>query len=456
MRQILFTGITLLLCSNMEAQDVPKQWTLEECIRYATDNNVSLKQQERNEESKKIELEASKNSWIPNLNAYAGQNLDFGRTPSREGVIVDRNSANSSFQVQLAMPLFDGFKIPNNIAVRKLNLMAATASLDKAKEDLALNVTSYYLMVLYSKEILHIAELQVDMTKEQVIRTEALENAGAVPMSQVFDIRAQLAREEVTLTEAGNNVGLALLDLMQALELERLGAEFDIVQPEIKDAIADNITSVLPPDNIFDNAVTFKPQIKEQEYLLESQRKMLKVVQADYYPRLSFSANYSNGYYRYFGGDDIVPVPFGDQLKQNERKTIGLSINIPVFNRFEIRNNVRQVRVAIITRELAMENNKKALYKDIQQAYFMAVAAQEKYVASEKSVIASKEALTSAQERYAAGNSTVFEYNESKAKYAQSLSEQAQAKYNFIFHAKILDFYNGTPVSLYENKQYRD
>jgi len=449
MKRIIFTGIALfILCCRIGAQDILKLWTLDECIRHAIANNVNLKQREQEEESRKIELNASQNSWIPNVNAYMGQNVDFGRTPSRDGVIVDRNSANSSFQVQLSMPLFEGFKIPNNIAVRKLNLMAATESLNKAKEDLALNVTSYYLQALYNKEILTIVVLQVNLTKEQVERTEILVDAGLVPMSQLYDIKAQLARDEVNLIEAGNNVSLALLDLAQALELERLGIDFDIVQPETNDAVADNMRSLLLPDNIYDHSVTIKPQIKEQEYLLESQKKVLRVVQANYFPRINFFANYGNGYYRYFGSDDYVSLAFNEQIKQNERKTIGLSMNIPIFNRFDVRNNVRQARVAIVTRELTMENSKKELYKDIQQSYFMATAAQEKYIASEKSVAASKEAFSYGEERYAVGKSTVFEYNESKAKYAQSLSEQAQAKYNFIFRAKILDFYNGVPIKL--------
>jgi outer membrane protein len=449
MKRILWIGITFcLLCSGMAAQNIPAKWTLEECIRYAIANNISLKQRIQEEEARRIELNTSQHSWLPNLNAYFSQNLDFGRTPSREGVIVDRNSANSSFGVQLNMPVFDGFKIPNNIAVRKLNLMAATEALNKAKEDLAVGVASYFLQALYNREILNIAELQAELTNEQVNRTEALVNAGRVPMSQLFDIKAQLARDEVTLTEAANNVSLALLDLAQALELERLAADFDIVQPDMQDALVDNARSILLPDRIYDHAVAFKPQIKEQEYLLESRKKMLKVAQGDYYPRLNFQASYSNGYYRYFGGGDYVSVPFSDQLTQNERKTVGLSLNIPIFNRFEIRNNVRQARVAIINQELMMENSKKALYKEIQQAYFSATAAREKYVASEKSVAASKEAFGYAEERYATGKSTVFEYNESKTKYAQSLSEQAQAKYSFIFRAKILDFYNGIPITL--------
>ena len=449
MKRIIFTGIIVcLFCRGMDAQEVSKRWTLEECIRYAIANNIDLKQMEQAEESRKIELNTSQNSWLPNLNASVGQNLDFGRTPSRDGVIVDRNSANSSFGLQLSMPIFDGFKIPNTVAARKLNLKAATEALNKAKEDLSIGVAMYYLQILYYKELLYIAGLQVELTQGQVNKTEALVDAGSVPMSQLYDIMAQLARDEVSLTEAQNNVSLALLDLAQALELERLGADFDIAQPEMQDAIADNMRSILPPDNIYAHAVTFKPQIKEQEYLLASQKKMLRVAQADYYPNIGFYASYSNGYYRYSGGDGYDNLPFSDQLQQNERRTIGFSVSIPLFNRFTIRNNVRQARVGIINRELMMENSRKALYKEIQQAYFNATAAQEMYMASEKSVMASQEAFMYAEERYAAGRSTVFEYNESKKIYAQSLSEQAQAKFTFIFRAKILDFYNGIAITL--------
>ena len=449
MKRQLFTGIIVcLLCNSIDAQNITKLWTLEECIRYATENNIVLKQREQEEELVKVELNSSKSSWLPSLNAAMGQNMDFGRTPSRDGIIVDRTSVNSSVNMQLSMPLFNGFKIANDIAVRKMNLMAATESLNKAKEDLALNVTSYYLQALYSKELLNIVELQVSLTKEQVARTEALLDAGRVPAAQLSIVNAQLANDEVTLMEAKNNVIMALLDLAQALELERLGTDFDIVQPETKDAIADNMRSIIPPDDIYDNAVAFKPQIREQEFLLESRKKLLRIAQADYYPRLNFGANYGNGYYRYYGGDGIESVPFSDQLKQNERKTISLSLNIPIFNRFGVRNNVRQARVRIINQELMMENSKKILYREIQQAYFIAIAAQAKYLASEKSVTANKEALTYAEESYAAGKSSVFEYNESKTRYAQSLSEQAQAKYNFIFRAKILDFYNGMEIRL--------
>jgi outer membrane protein len=304
------------------------------------------------------------------------------------------------------------------------------------------------LQALYCKEVLKIAERQVNLTKEQVANTEVMVEVGKVATSQLFDIKAQLATDEVTLVEAGNRVSLAMLDLIQILELERLGDDFDIVQPEIDNAIADYMQSMMLPDLIYDGAVLFKPQIKEQEYLLARQKKLLRVARANYYPQLNLNAYYSNSYRQSFGNEDIVNVPFSDQFKQNAQKNIGVSLSIPIFNRFSYRNNVRQAKVSLVNQQLTMEDSKKTLYKEIQQAYFNATAEQEKFIASEKSVAASQEALMYAEERYKAGKSTVFEFNESKTKYATSLSQQAQAKYNFIFRAKILDFYNGVEIKL--------
>lgn len=443
-KTILYIPLAFLSL-GMQAQNTAKQWTLQECIQHAIENNIDLKQKEQAQEGKKVDLHTSKHSWLPDLDAGAGQNFDFGRSPSKTGVIVDQNSKNSSAYLQTSMPLFTGLQILNDIQARKLDLQAATENLNKAKEDLSIQIATYYVQVLFNKEMLTIAQLQVALSNEQVKKTDILVKAGKVPLSQLFDIKAQLAKEEVTLTEAQNNVNLTILDLAQSLEMERSGESFDVFVPQINDPIELYISSIVPPDDIYNHAVSFKPQIKEQEYLLESSKKMLKVAKAGYFPKLNFNASYSNGYYNYSGAENVA---FSTQLKQNERKTIGFSLAIPIFNRFQTRNNVRSSRIAIITQELKMENSKKILYKEIQQAYYNAVASQQKYNASEKSVEASKEAFKYAEERYDAGKSTVFEFSEAKTKYAQSLAEQTRSKYDFIFCTKILDFYNGSPIKL--------
>ena len=258
-RNLYILAIASLLSGNyVFAQDAVKQWSLEECIQYAIEHNIDLKEQEQ--ESRKVDLHTSKYSWLPALNGSLGQSFQFGRSTSKSGVIVDQNAANSTLGINLDMPLFDGLKIPNDIAARKLDLKASIENLNKAREDLSINIASYYLQVLYNKELLKIARLQVELDKEQVNKTEAMVNAGKVPLSQLYDIKAQLAKDEVTLTESQNNVNLALLDLAQSLELERSDRNFDIQTPVIEDAVADNMSSILPPENIYDHAVTFKPQ----------------------------------------------------------------------------------------------------------------------------------------------------------------------------------------------------
>ena len=288
-------------------------------------------------ESRDIELSTSKWSWLPAVNAGATQSFQFGRSTTKSGVIVDQSAQNTTFNINLDMPLFDGLKTPNDIAAHRLSLKAAMESLNKAKEDLAINVASYYLQVLYNKELLKVAELQVALDNEQVSKTEAMVNNGKVPLSQLYDMKAQLAKDEATLVESRNNVSLALLDLAQSLELERSNKNFDIETPEQVDVVAENMGSLLPPDHIYENALTFKPQIKEQEYLLASAKKNLNVARSEYYPKLNLGASYSNGYYHSsMGGEFVDTRSFSEQLKQNGQNIIGFSLSIPLFNRLHL------------------------------------------------------------------------------------------------------------------------
>jgi len=446
MRQVILYFIFFTACFATQTNAQVRRLSLEKCIEHAINNNIDIKTKEKDLKRKEIELSTNKNSWLPNLNAGIEENFNFGRSPSTEGIYLEQNSSNTSFGAQLNMPLFDGFKIHNNIESSKLNLNASVESLNKAKEDLSIKVTSSFLQVLYNKEIMKISQMQVSLTEEKVKETDALVETGRVPLAQLYDIKAQLAKDKLTLVESNNNTELALLDLLQLLELERSDANYDIVSPQTEDILKEYMGSILPPKNIYNNAVIAKPHIKEQEYLLESQKKLLKVAQADYYPKLDFNLSYLNGYYHYYDSDKNES--FSDQIKRNEQKIIGFTLSIPIFNRFAVRNNVRMARVNISNQELVIENTKKALYKEIQQAYYNAIGAQEKYLASREAVTASKEALQYAEDRYLTGKNSVFEYNDTKTKYTQSLYERAQAKYEYIFRAKILDYYNGVPITL--------
>jgi len=203
---------------------------------------------------------------------------------------------------------------------------------------------------------------------------------------------------------------------------------------------------MLMPDVIFNHAVTFKPQIKEQQFLIEQQKKLLSIARADYLPKLSLNLNYNNYYYHNYSDD--INTSFSEQIDQNQSKTIGFSLSIPIFNKFIIRNNLRSVRVNILNSHLMMGETKKQLYKEIQQAFLSASNSQQEYISAQKEVKANKIAFEFTDKKYTTGRSSVYEFNEAKTKYAQSLASLAQAKYNYIFRVKILDFYNGIPLVL--------
>ena len=443
---IYIAVISLAMSVSLTAQETPKQWTLQQCIRYAQDHNISIKQNESTIEQKKITHNTNKFNWLPSVNASVGQNFDFGRSPDRTGIIEDRNSASSSLGLQLSMDVFDGLKTINNTAAAKLSLEAAIEHLNKAKEDLSISITNYYVQVLYNKELEKVQALQVEWTRKQVDRTKKKVDAGKLPISELYQIESQMATDETSLLKAKNEVQLSLLNLKQNLELERSEKAFEVMTPAEGDVIEKYMGSILPPDIIFDHAVTFKPQIKEQELLIKQQSKLLHVAQADYLPKLSLSASYSNYYYHNYS--DGINLSFSDQIDQNQRKTIGLSLSIPIFNKFQIRNNIRSVKVNILNSHLMMDETKKQLYKEIEQAFLSASNSQQEYQSACKEVKANKIAFEFTDKKYTSGRSSVYEFNEAKTKYAQSLARQAQAKYNYIFRVKILDFYNGMPLVL--------
>ncbi|GHU89419.1 transporter [Bacteroidia bacterium] len=459
MRKIVCLILSALSFTGVYAQD-SKKWTLEDCINHAIEHNLNIKQLQVQRENAEIDVNTAKMSRLPNLNAGIGQNWSFGRGQTSTGLYESQTLSNSNLNISSSTPIFTGFQISNQISKSKLDLEAATQQLERAKEDLSLNIASLYLQVLFNKEILKVNEEQLSLSALQVERTKTMVEVGKVPSSQLLDIEAQVAKDKVNVIQAKNTLELSLLDLAQSLELER-ASSFDIESPVIENVVEEYMKSVLPPDVIYSNAITVKPVIKEQEIRLESAKKSLKIAQSGYYPKLNLSMSYGNSYYynhsmegEVIGGEDPSTSyvwrnkSFSDQFKDNAGESIGLSLNIPIFNRFQVRNQVRSAKLNIQNQQLTLDNSKKTLYKEIQTAYLNATASQEKYRASGQAVIATTEAFKYAQERYEIGKSPVYEFNEAKTKLIQSQSEQIQAKYDYIFRTKILDFYNGITIKL--------
>jgi len=450
--------ILLFLCAYSLISAQSKQWSLEDCIQYAIDHNISIKQLVIQTKVADVNLNTSKMSRLPDLNASGGQSWNFGRTPTASGLYGNTKQSNTGLSVGSSIPLFTGFRIPNEIARDKLDLETSVQNLEKAKEDLALNVASLFLQVLFNKELLKVNQEQLGLSRAQIERTQALVDAGKVPLSQLYDIQAQAANDNVSVVQSETDLKTAMLDLMQSLELQQ-SDEFDIVAPSTDDLVVKYMNSVQPTQTVFDNAVRIKPVIKAQELQVQSAEKTLAIAKSGYYPTLSLNMSMSTSYYYLYGKNYTVdPVTgesilltnesFSSQINNKMNEYIGLSLSIPIFNRFSVRNQVKNARFNIENQQLILENAKKSLYKEIETAYLNAVSSQEKYKAAQEAIKSTSESFNYAKERYETGKSTVFEFNDARSKYIQSQSQEIQAKYDFIFRTKILDFYNGVPIKL--------
>ena len=441
---------TLILCGFLcvggllSAQN--QLWTLEDCIRYAIEHNISIKQLLIQKNSAEVTLNTSQMSRLPNLNAGGSQNWSFGRTQIQNGTYEIQNQSSTNASINSSITIFSGFRINNEIAKNKLELETSVKNLEKAKEDLSLNIAALFLQVLFNKELLKITQEQLTLSEFQIERTRSLTEVGKAPMSQLYDIEAQVANDKVSVVQAENNLRLSLLDLAQSLELEQ-STNFDITAPVFDDVITEYMSSIQLPQSVFEKALQINPSIKVQELQVQSAEKTLAITKSTYYPTLDLSMGIGTNYF-YLYNKNFKNTSFSEQIKNNMGEYIGLSLNIPIFNRFAIRNQVRNARFNIENQQLALENARKNLRKEIETAYLNALAAQEKYKAAQQAIKATSESFNYAKERYESGKSSVFEFNEARMRYMRSQSEEIQAKYDFIFRTKILDFYNGVGIKL--------
>jgi outer membrane protein len=415
----------------------PKQWSLRECCDYAVANNISIKQQENQRRQQEIQLSTSKNSRLPDLSGSIGQNFSFGRGLTADNTYSNTNTSSTSISLGASVPIFTGFQIPNQIKLDQLNLEAATADLEKAKNDIRMQVAQAYVQILYDMEIADVAHRQVEIDSMQVARLQAFVKNGKAAEAELSQQKATLANSHLTATQADNNTRLALLTLTQLLELSSPEG-FTIVRPNL-----DNLgnSSLLPStDQIYAEALGIKPEIAAQMLRLKGTEHSIKIAQAGNYPTLSLSGGMGTNYYTTSG---FKADGFGSQLKNNFSQYIGLNLNVPIFNRFQTRNNIRNARITQENQQLALENTKKTLYQDIQKVYYNALNAQAKEKASQQAVATANDAFHLTQAKYENGKATITEFNEAKNNYLKSESDLVQARYENIYQKALIEFYRG-------------
>lgn len=441
MYRIIFT-LSFILASLAASAQQSGGWTLRQCIDYALENNITVKQQDVTRRQNEVQLSTAKNSRLPDLNASASQNWSFGRGLTSENTYSNRNTSSTSLSLGTTVPLFTGFRIPRTIELNKLNLEAATADLGKARDDISVQVAQAYVQILYNIELRDVAQRQIDIDSMQVERLREMYRTGKASGVEVAQQEATLAQSRLTLTQADNDYRISLLTLAQLLELPSPEV-FTIVRPDIAALTVDEAAALPLPDEIFQEAIAFKPEVKAETLRLKSTEMSIKIAQSALWPTLSLSAGLGSNYYKTNGFDT---ESFGRQMRNNFSQYIGLSLNIPIFNRFETRNSIRSARLDRESQQLRLDDVKKTLYKEIQQAYYNAVAARAQYASSTEATASNKAAFDLMSAKYEYGKANITEFNESKNNWLKAESDLARAKYEYMYDTSLLDFYLGRPL----------
>ena len=418
-----------------------KQWTLRECCDYAVTHNITIKQRQNQCRQQELQLSTAKNQRLPDLSGSVGQNFSFGRGLTADNTYSNTNTSSTSFSLGTSVPLFTGFQIPNQIKLNQLNLEAATADLEKAKDDIRMQVAQAYVQILYNIEIADVAHRQVVIDSMQVVRLQAFVDNGKASGAELSQQQASLANSRFTAIQADNNQRLAVLTLTQLLELPTPDG-FAVVQPETS-AIS-NLSDIPSPDVIYADALGMKPEVIAQQLRLRATDHNIKIAQAGYMPTLSLSGGLGSNFYT---TSKFESDPFGTQLKNNFSQYIGLNLNIPIFNRFQTRNNVRNARIEQENQQLALDNTKKTLYKEIQQVYYNTLNAQQKERSSEETVRSSNDAFTLMLAKYENGKANITEFNEAKNVYLKAESDRVQAQYELLYQHALINFYQGRELS---------
>ena len=441
MKKNIFLYLIILACASAQAQE---RWSLRRCIDHAIEHNISIRQTANAAEQSAVEVNTAKWARLPNLNAGAGQSWNWGRTQTAiknedtgdySTVYVNTSSHGTTLSLNTSIPLFTGLEIPHRYALAKLNLKAAIADLEKAKEDISINIASAYLQVLFNEELHQVALGQARLSREQQARISRLAELGKASPAEVAEAKARVAQDEMNVVQTDNSYKLALLDLSQLIELETPEG-FCLESP----ATDLELLPLTPPDEIFQTAMGNKASIRAAQFRLEGSKHNVRIAQSDFYPQLSLNGSLGTNYY------STINRTFRQQMDDNFNKYVGLSLNVPIFNRLSTRNRVRTARLQRENYALQLDNAKKTLYKEIQQAWYNAAAAESKYTSSHTATVASEASFMLMNEKYENGKANAVEYNEAKQNLLKAQSDELQAKYDYLFRTKILDFYKGVPI----------
>jgi outer membrane protein len=473
MKKNFFIACAVLIAQNAYAQKV---WSLKECVDYALQNNITVKQSEISALISETNQTQSFFNFFPSLNGSGSYSTNSGRSVDPTSYQFTTSTIQSgNVSLNSSVTVFNGFQLQNQLRQSRLDYMSSKYDLEKIKDDISLNVAAAYLQVLYSNEQLKASNDRLDALKKQRDRTKLLTEAGTLPAGSLLDAEAQVANEEYTKITAENSLVSSYLSLTQLLNLDSIG-DFKTENP--KTEIPDQSILNIPVSDIYTASLKIKPEIKSAEYKVLSAQKGVSISRGAYFPRLSLfgslSSSYSSesqtpiagqqphliGYYDSqsitSGGETVLSPLYSDflyekttlkdQFDNNFYKSVGINLSIPIFNGLSSRTSVQRAKLNYENVKYSAEFTKSQLYKSIQQAYADAVAALNKYKASEKSVDALTQSFKYTDKKFNAGLITSLDFLTARNNLTLAESNLLQAKYDFIFRLKVLDLYQGKSI----------
>jgi len=445
MKNLFAIFIASLFMLNVGISKAQETWDLQKCFDYAIENNIQIKRQRINTQYTENQLKQAKNDKLPNLNAQFGNDFSFGRSLTYDNTYDNINSASVNGALNTNFTIFNGLTLSNTVQKNQLDLQVTLHELEKTKDDIMLAISAEYLQILFAEEVILVTEANIEVTKGQIERTKQLVDAGSAARGALLEIEAQLAREELQLVNNENQLRLSYLNLYQFLDLP-MSESFKVEKPTLPEIQA-NLTMMNAFD-VFNNAIVIRPEIQAAQKRVESAMKQLEIAKGYQYPTLSFGANYYNLYNNQYKDFNQDRISFSEQLKNNSRSSLGLTLSIPIFNRFQVKNNITNAELQIADYEYQLQNARNVLRQDIEQVYTNALAALNRYISTQKAVTSMAEAFRYTEEKFNVGMINSVEYNQSKNNLTVAQSDLIQAKYEYIFRTKILDFYNGVPITL--------
>jgi len=481
LRNTIILGLGMLLSINLaRGQESQTTFTLEECINYAWENNLNVRSGQLGQLNNEIALKQSKMALLPSLGANGSVGKSFGRSIDPvSNAFVSQAFTTGGFSASSSLNLYNGGILRNTIKQNEINLEASEYDLAKAKNDIGLQVATNFLNVLLNQEQLENVKYQREVTSAQLERTKKQVQAGALPLTNQLDLESQLASNDVQVVNAENALNLAILNLKQAMQMEA-DQPFEISAPEV--TVEDVKLAMENPSKIYEVAINNQPEVKSAELGIESSDVGVQISKGAFLPSLSVSGSISTNYSdqaRQRLGTQTITIPaqeigfvqgsnesvfsnpqsqtvtvfsdkysVTDQFNDNLGQSVRVNLNVPIFNRYSNSANLQRAQISKQRAEIQAQTVKNTLRQNIESAYNSALASRKSYEASQKRVAALEESFRATEQRYNVGGANFVDYQVANNNLFAARTDLVRAKYEYIFRAKILDFYLGNPITL--------